>query len=214
MAEEQKVTEVKEKPPVVEQPKLKTEVPTPATPAVPSAADVLDQLKRKADLLGVGYATDITIDVLRAKIKAHQEGEKTEDLQPAESKTDWETRIRKEMYETHMRLIRVRITNLNPAKKDLKGEIWTVSNKYLGTVRRFIPYGEATDNGWHIEAVLLDMLKERQFNQVQTKRGDRGQLIPINRMVREFAIEELTPLTAEEIRVLANQQAAADGRAV
>lgn len=187
------------------------QAPAPKPVQQPTAADVLDQLKRKADLLGIGYASDITIDVLRDKIRAAQAPEVQK--APTQSQQEWETQIRKELHDDCMRLIRVRIVNLNPSKSDLPGEIWTVSNKYLGTVRRYIPYGEKTDNGWHVEKVLLDLMKERTFAQVKTRTGAKGELIPEQRMVKEFAIEELEPLSQEELRILANQQAAADGKA-
>ena len=53
-------------------------------------------------------------------------------LKPTERKM----KIRQVMQKEQMRLIRLRITNLDPKKKDLPGEIFTVANKYIGTIRR------------------------------------------------------------------------------
>lgn len=61
------------------------------------------------------------------------------------------------------RRLRCRVYNLNPAKADLPGEIISVSNRFIGTVRKFIPFGEATENGYHIPRVLVQDLKSRQF---------------------------------------------------
>ena len=99
---------------------------------------------------------------------------------------------------------------MNPSKADLPGEIFTVSNNVVGSIKRYIPYGEQVD-GWHVENMLLDMLKEKQFQQLRTKKGVNGHILPETKGVREYAIEELPPLTPEELKVLANKQAAAAG---
>lgn len=201
----------------------KEAVATPAStvsapPVAPEVtAPVVDQLallKTKADTLGVTYSGNIGIDALREKINAKMNGEpdKKEETkgspEVAREKTPME--IRQELFLDATRLVRVRITNMNPAKADLPGEIFTVSNRYVGEIKRYIPYGEQVD-GWHVENMLLDMLKEKQFQQIRTKKGANGQILPDTKWVREFAIEELPALTPEELKVLANKQAAAAG---
>lgn len=126
------------------------------------------------------------------------------------TKSEQEQAIRTELHREAMALLRCRITNLNPAKKDLHGEIFVVGNRYIGTVRKFVPYGEATDDGYHIPKVLYDELVSRQFQQINTKRDPRtGTNQVTTRWVREFAIEVLPPLTQEELNKLATAQAAA-----
>jgi hypothetical protein len=126
------------------------------------------------------------------------------------TKAEAEQAIRTQLHRDEMKLIRCRITNLNPAKKDLHGEIFAVANRYLGTVRKFIPYGEATDDGYHIPKVLYDELVTRQFQQISVKKDQRtGTNSVTTRWVREFAIEVLPPLTQEELNRLATAQAAA-----
>ncbi len=194
----------------------KEAVATPAStasapPVAPEVtAPVVDQLallKTKAATLGVTYSPNIGIDALREKINAKMNGEVEKEEAPRE-KT--KTELRQEKYLEATRLIRVRITNMNPAKADLPGEIFTVSNRFVGEIKRYIPYGEQVD-GWHVENMLLDMLKEKQFQQIRTKKGANGQILPDTKWVREFAIEELPALTPEELKVLANKQAAAAG---
>lgn len=201
----------------------KEAVATPAStvsapPVAPEVtAPVVDQLallKTKADTLGVTYSPNIGIDALREKINAKMNGEPEKkevtsaSTEVAREKTPME--IRQELFLDATRLVRVRITNMNPAKADLPGEIFTVSNRYVGEIKRYIPYGEQVD-GWHVENMLLDMLKEKQFQQIRTKKGANGQILPDTKWVREFAIEELPALTPEELKVLANKQAAAAG---
>ena len=185
----------------------------------------LDILKQKADLMGISYKSNIGIEALRNKVNAKLAG--TEDRtdengneipDAAEvpvpkklSKEEQEQAIRDDMYANQMALVRVRISCLNPAKAQIKGEIITVANRYLGTVRKFVPFGEATDNGYHIPRVLLNELKSRKFNSISTKKGPNGQLLPVQRLVPEFAIEELEPLSMAELDKLAAAQLAAEG---
>lgn len=190
--------------------------PVATPPVAPEAtAPVVDQLallKTKADTLGVTYSGNIGIDALREKINAKMNGEpeKKEEVKASDAREKTPMEIRQELFLDATRLVRVRITNMNPAKADLPGEIFTVSNRFVGEIKRYIPYGEQVD-GWHVENMLLDMLKEKQFQQIRTKKGANGQILPDTKWVREFAIEELPALTPEELKVLANKQAAAAG---
>ena len=189
----------------------------PTAPIVPEvSAPVVDQLamlKTKADTLGVTYSPNIGVDALREKINAKMNGEseKKEEVKASEApreKTKME--LRQEAFLEATRLVRCRITCMNPSKADLPGEIFTVSNNVVGAIKRYIPYSEQVD-GWHVENMLLDMLKEKQFQQLRTKKGPNNQILPETKWVREYAIEELPPLTPEELKVLANKQAAAAG---
>lgn len=188
----------------------------------------LDTLKARADQMGITYKNNIGIEALKAKINAKlDDKEDTTDEEgnpltsapaaapqetPAKkSKHELENEIRQQQQAEMMAMKRVRITCLNPAKRELKGEIITVANRYLGTVRKFIPFGEATDNGFHVPQVLLQELQSRKFNSVSTKPGQNGQVLPVQRLVNEFSIEELEPLTEKELAKLAATQMAAAG---
>ena len=110
-----------------------------------------------------------------------------------------------------MKLVRLRITNLDPKKKDLPGEILTVGNEYLGTVRKFVPFGEATDNGYHVPYCLYELMRDRKFLSIKTRKGPKGQTIVEQQMVREFALEILPPLTEAELARLSAAQLSAGG---
>lgn len=126
------------------------------------------------------------------------------------TKAERDQEIRVRLHRECMKLIRCRITNLNPMKKDLPGEIFVVGNKYLGTVKKFIPYGEATDDGYHIPKILYDELVARKFQQINVKKDKRTNTNFVStRWVREFAIEVLPSLTKEELERLAKAQMAA-----
>jgi hypothetical protein len=124
-----------------------------------------------------------------------------------------EIELRGQQRAEQLRLVRVRIANMNPAKRDLQGEIFTVANRYLGIVKKFIPYGEATDEGYHIPYVLYEELRNRKFLQIKTRKDPKkvGHIIVDQRWVPEFNLEVLPPLTPAELAQLARQQAAARG---
>jgi hypothetical protein len=174
----------------------------------------LAALKERAKMMGLKLSPKIGLEKLKAKIEAKLNPPVEETADPGEeTEIQRKARIRKKQISEQMVLIRCRIANLNPSKRDLRGEIFTVANKYVGTVRKFIPYGEATDNGYHIPQILYEQLKTRKFLQVNT-RNDRSagnQIVVDQRWVPEFSIEVLPKLTQEELDKLAASQAAAGG---
>jgi len=107
-------------------------------------------------------------------------------------------------------LVRCRINNLDPKKADLPGEIITVGNSEIGVVRKFIPFGEATDNGYHIPKIVYDFLKDRKFLNITTQRGKgKGETITVKQQwLPEFSLEVLPSLSKEELEELAQQQRA------
>lgn len=175
----------------------------------------LEVLKQRATLMNIKFSNNISVEKLREKIEAAQVkdepvveatvnplGEKQE---AGVKKMTLGQKIRAEQ----TRLIRVRIQNLDPKKKDLPGEIITVANEYMGTVRKFVPFGEVTDNGYHIPYCIYEFLKERKFINITTRKGKNG--LPDIRATeaREFSIEVLPPLTEAELAQLAQAQIAA-----
>jgi hypothetical protein len=109
-----------------------------------------------------------------------------------------------------MRLIRCRIFNNDPAKNDLQGEILTVSNKYVGVVRKFIPFGESTENGYHVPAILVDMMRRKRYQRISMRKLPNGTEQVVRTLAPEFTITELPSLTMAELKELAVRQAAAE----
>ena len=180
--------------------------------AMPSELEVL---KQRATLMNIKFSNNISVEKLREKIEAAQVKDEPlveaavnplgEKLEAGVKKMTLGQKIRAEQ----TRLIRVRIQNLDPKKKDLPGEIITVANEYMGTVRKFVPFGEVTDNGYHIPYCIYEFLKERKFINITTRKGKNG--LPDIRATeaREFSIEVLPPLTEAELAQLAQAQIAA-----
>lgn len=180
--------------------------------AMPSELEVL---KQRATLMNIKFSNNISVEKLREKIEAAQaKDEPVVEAAVNPLGANQEAGVKKmtlgqKIRAEQTRLIRVRIQNLDPKKKDLPGEIITVANEYMGTVRKFVPFGEVTDNGYHIPYCIYEFLKERKFINITTRKGKNG--LPDIRATeaREFSIEVLPPLTEAELAQLAQAQIAA-----
>ena len=190
-----------------------------------SAVDELTLLKERAKQMGIPFSNNISLETLRKRIADKMEGKDEPEVNPlagdseiaaitsAPKKLDAKQNalaLRKLMQREQMKLVRVRITNMDPKKKDLPGEIWTVSNEYLGNVRKMIPYGEQTDDGYHIPYCLFRLLCSKRFLHIRTVK-DRvtGQERQEKQWVKEFSLDVLPDLSKEELASLAAAQAAA-----
>lgn len=186
-------------------------------------ADELNLLKQRARMMGVQFSNNIGLESLKERIRAKMEGEEqapntetvpelksSSEATPVKRKT-----LRQHLLEENMKLVRLRITNLDPKKKDLPGEIVTVANEHLGTVRKYVPYGEVTDNGYHVPYCIYKALKARKFLNIRTfkDRQNQNQIRVEQNWAQEFALEVLPQLTKEEIQKLAAAQSAAGGLA-
>lgn len=186
------------------------------------ADDELSRLKERARLLGIRFSPSIKAETLRERINAALTDKPTEAAAEVEeaaapsaplSPLAQKAALRKKLISEEMKLVRLRITNMNPQKKDLHGEIFTVANKYLGIVKKFVPYGEATDEGYHVPYIIYRQLKDRKFLQIKTRKDPKnpGQILVDQRWVNEFALEVLPPLTAAELAELKALQMASAG---
>lgn len=175
----------------------------------------LEVLKTRAKLIGVTFSNNISVDTLREKIKEKLEGNSDSPKAEVNALTMEATSkptpsLRDYLMAEQMKLVRVRITNMDPKKKDIPGEIITVANEYLGTVSKYIPFGEVTDNGYHIPQCLFTELESRRFLNIRVIKDTRtGTNRVETNNAREFALEVLPPLTKDELKDLAIAQAAA-----
>jgi hypothetical protein len=177
----------------------------------------LQLLKGRADMLGIKYSNNISLETLRERVNAKVNGdpdpaetvsEEPNALDPnAPPKAETRQEMRDRLHLEAMKLVRVRITNMDPKKKDLPGEIIAVGNDILGVVKKYIPYGEASENGYHIPQIIYDELKDRKFLDIRTSKK-AGQISVSQKWAREFSLEVLPPLTEQELARLAAAQAA------
>jgi hypothetical protein len=177
------------------------------------AQDELATLKARADMMGLTYHPSIGVAKLREKVTAALEADSksaaSEDSEAsvAEPESTEETvsqrraRKRREANE----LIRIRLTCMNPAKKEWEGEIIAVGNSTVGTFKKYIPFN--ADDGWHVPRIIYEQLIQRQCQIFTSTQDSRGNAIRKGKLIKEFAIEILPPLTPEELEELARKQA-------
>lgn len=189
------------------------------------AVDELTLLKERAKVMGIPFSNNISLETLRKRVADKMEGKDeapevnalTGDpeiaqamaAKPLNPKAN-AVALRKLMHAKQMRLVRVRITNMDPKKKDLPGEIWTVANEYLGTVRKFVPYGEQADDGFHIPYCLYRLLDSKRFLHIRDVKDRTTGIVRQDKVwAKEFSLDVLPTLTQGELDRLAAAQAAA-----
>ena len=154
------------------------------------------------------FSPNIGLEVLKAKLETFMAQNQVNNAQtaaPADA-VDW----RKKLVAEQTKLVRIRISCLNPAKSDLPGEIITVANDYIGTIRKFVPFGDATNDGYHVPFAIYSDLAQRKFLSIRTIKDTRTSRSRIETSwVREFNIEVMPALTREELDKLATAQIAA-----
>lgn len=171
--------------------------------------DELTILKARADLLKIPYSNNISLAKLKERIEEHMaKDEEEEPEEEIEEVVETKATLRNRLIKEATRLVRVRVTNMNPAKAAFPGEIFTVANSMVGTIRKFIPYGAGTEAGYHIPYAIYEMIKRKKFTLVKKEVGPNGTPVFNKYERKEFAIEILDPLTPEELKKLAAEQAA------
>ena len=193
--------------------------------AAEQAVDELTLLKERAKVMGIPFSNNISLETLRKRVADKMEGKDeapevnalTGDpeiaqalaTKPLDPKAN-AVALRKLMHAKQMRQVRVRVTNMDPKKKDLPGEIWTVANEYLGTVRKFVPYGEQTDDGFHIPYCLYRLLDSKRFLHIRDVKDRTTGIVRQDKVwAKEFSLDVLPTLTQGELDRLAAAQAAA-----
>ena len=180
--------------------------------------DELSVLKQRATMMGIQFSNNIGLETLRKKIEDKMEGRAEADAAPQINPLAGETTaqpvkrktLRQKLYDEQMKLVRIRVTNLDPKKKDLPGEVITVANEHLGTVRKFVPFGEVTDDGYHVPYCIYRFMEKRKFLNIRIVKDRRtGQERVESNWVKEFALEVLPQLTPQQIANLKTAQIAA-----
>ena len=179
--------------------------------------ETLKELKAQADLMGIPYPANAGVKKMVELIDEHKksiEEENAKTTSTSSTSVSQAPRTNKigSVMDEAMKLIRVRITVNNPSKQSREGEIISAGNAVIGFVSKFIPYQPAFyENGYHIPKIILDAMKEMKHTRYPKKKDrfnatmddyDKARLVP------DFTIEELPPLTEQELKELAEYQQA------
>lgn len=187
-------------------------------------ATPIERVRAQADSLGIPYHHRAGVAKIEESIKVHLEANPTTSGEVAETAPDsanipqpppYEEPMSQAVYDAQQRAIskrtvgrlkRVRLQNMNPSKKEWPGELISVGSAKLGTFKKYIPFD---GKPYHIPEIIYNVLKEKQCTVFSTVKDDRGTDRRQGRLVNEYAIEDLTPLTPEELADLARRQALA-----
>lgn len=165
----------------------------------------LDSLKVQADRMGIAYPRNITVETLRKKVTEALQLDTPVALAKRElTEAEVQQAEFAQIRDNALKLVRVLVTPMDSTKKEYQGEIITVSNAVIGTVKKYVLFNEP----YHIENVILEQLREKKCQVFVTRKTERGQQIREGKLINAYAIEVLAPLTKEELAALAKDQAA------
>jgi len=168
----------------------------------------LANLKELATAQGIKFHPAIGLHKLRAKL---MNGKEELSQVPPENKIvlSSEDIIKQRFIDRKKeanRLIRIRVTCMNPNKKNWPGEIISVGSSKMGTFKKYVPYS-ATE-GYHVPMIIYNVMKTRKFTQFSLKKDKNGVEINETTLANEFSIEVLDALTPSEIESIAKRQLA------
>ena len=168
--------------------------------------DELTALKARADLLGISYHPSIGLEKLRDKVNAVVTSDDSSNVVEAvETPVETEGAKRLRLRNEAAKLVRIRLTCMNPNKKEWDGEIITAGNAGVGTFKKYVPFN--ADDGWHVPYIIYQQLLHRECQVFVTVRDARGNKVRKGKLIKEFAIELLPQLTEDELKDLAQRQA-------
>ena len=171
----------------------------------------MEELKIQAKRIGLKVSPNIGLDTLREKVRAALSDELVEAEAEEAAEVLAESKLtpaqrRAQAKADALALVRVKITNLNPFKREWTGEVLCASNDVVGTVKKMIPFG--SDKPYHVPRIILNMMQEKEcqiFIPFTLPNGDKSRK---GKLIKEYSIEILPPLTQAELASLAAEQAA------
>jgi len=130
---------------------------------------------------------------------------------PFYTEKEWNQRQTNAKKQEAGKLVRCQITCMNPNKKNWTGEIISVGSSKVGTFKKFIPFN--SDEPYHIPVIIYQELKSRKCAVRTSVKGPNGQDVVRTKLINEFSIQVLPPLTQRELEDLKQRQAMANGTA-
>jgi len=182
----------------------------------------LDVLKARAKQMGITFHPNIGLEKLKLKVNKSIEGssepepeEKVEEPKSQvkvaprqrgpsvglETKAQKNARLRREA----TRLVRVNVTCMNQNKKSWQGEMFSVGNSSIGMVKKFVMFN--TPDGYYVPQIILKQIQARKFQTFVKSRDAHNNELNNGKLVPEFSVQIMTPLTSVELAELAQRQA-------
>lgn len=167
--------------------------------------DELELLRKRATHMSINFTDETTKEELSDAINSVLSADIEEDEVVKNTKTP---SLSQYLRLKHMKQVRIAITNMNPQKSNVPGEIFTVANTHFGTVKKFVPFTN-TEDGYHVPQCIYECLRDKKYLRIKKIKGKNGERDQIKKeLLNEFAIQILPPLTKQELEKLAQDQAA------
>jgi len=178
-----------------------------AVPPEENLPNELALLKERAIVMGIKFHPSIGVDTLRDKVNAAiiPAAPKPDNRSKAEKKAESIAARNASKRKEATRLVRFRLTCMDPNKKGWPGEVFTVSNAVIGTVRKFIPFH--AEDGFHAERIIFKQLQAKKHQEFRKVKLSNGRSMMQGYLAKTFAIEKLDDLSVDELKTLADRQA-------
>lgn len=163
-----------------------------------------EELINKAKTLGIKHHHALGTDKLRELINISME-ESPAPMVVKETINKLSSKYKLIKHKEARKLVRITITCMNPNMSEHKGAIFTVSNSFIGDISKYVEF----DEPWHVPVVIYKHIKARKMQMFKTIKGKNGQDRKEGKLVNEYAVALLDPLTADELQELALKQSAA-----
>lgn len=165
----------------------------------------LESLKAKAKELGLSFSGNISAKTLRQKINEYESTEEDEEVEAIEEEPEKLTKADTlKLMKEARKLNRVIITCHNPVKAKLTGTLATAGNSIIATETKYIKF----DQPWHVSTIMLNSLREKKYlSHYSYKDSVTGNTVTRNKLLPEYTIQELPPLSKDDLTTLAKKQA-------
>lgn len=163
--------------------------------------------KQRADMLALDYHSNIPTEKLKDLVQAKLAEQGAMGTKGSKYASMLAPEVRS-MQDQATQLVRFKINVLDPSKANWSGMYVTVGNDNLAPVKRAIYFIE---EAWHAERIIIEYLKAARYASRPKENNPRlkGTFNKYNktRLLPMFHIQELPPLTQEELEDLAKYQA-------
>ena len=171
----------------------------------------LETLKAQATKMGISFHPNIGLETIKKRLKAKQEPTietvKTVETVSKSAPVITKREILNQRKNNALRSIRVQVTCMDPSRKAYQGQIFSVGNRLVGMVKKFVQF----EVPFHVPSIILEQIKNAQYRHSYKIRDARGNDIPQSKLVPAFSVVELPELTDAELKDLQQRQAVAAG---
>ena len=114
-----------------------------------------------------------------------------------------------------MALRRIIVTPNDPLMSTRHGHIFCAGSSSVNNgkmVKKFVPFGN--EEGWHVPQIIYDQIKYAEMRKEKPHTDAKGNSTMVQYIAKKYNIQDLPPLTQEEMNELAASQRAKSGMQV